>query len=79
MTPCERMGRGVPAIEVTNDRHARRVRRPDGEMHTRHATDLADVRAELLVRAVVRPLREEVKVVVGEKELVPWIHYIHPS
>jgi hypothetical protein len=48
-------------------------------MHTRHATDLADVRAELLVRAVVRPLREEVKVVVGEKELVPWIHYIHPS
>src|SRR5215207_8429262 len=78
-TPRERMGRGIPAVEVADDRHACGVRCPDGEMHAGDAVHLTEMRAELLVGAVVRALREEVQVEIGEEEILPAIHYVHPS
>ena len=60
----------VPAVEVADEPHAARVRRPDGEvrpgLRLRH-----QVRAELVVDADVGAFIEEMKVVVGDELRAP--------
>ena len=60
------MRAAVPAIEVADDADALRVGRPDGEVHAGDAADRQAMGAELLPRAVVRPLAEQVQIEVGE-------------
>ena len=56
----------VPAIEVANHAHALRIGRPYGEVNAGDATDRHCVRAELLPRAQVRALAEQMEVVVRQ-------------
>ena len=60
------MHAAVPAVEVADHAHALRVGRPHGEVHAGDAADRHHVRAELLPRAKVRALAEQVQVEVGE-------------
>ncbi len=55
---AHRVAAAVPAIEVAHDRDARRIRRPDREMHARHAVAPHRVRAELVVQTRVRNFAE---------------------
>ncbi len=61
----ERMAVVIPAVEVADDAHARRVGCPHPEPGTRHAIDMAGMRAELVVQAAVAAFLEKVDVVIG--------------
>ena len=67
-TGRHRVCAGVPTVEVTDDRHTPRARRPHGEGHRRlpGGRDRREVGAQLLGQLPVRPLVEEIEVVVGE-------------
>jgi len=56
----------VPPVEVADDADARRVGRPDSEVHAVHAPPLEQVRAELVVDARVAAFAEEVEIEIGE-------------
>ena len=56
----------VPPIEVADHAHALRVGRPHGEVHAGDAADGHHVRAELLPRPKMRPLAEQMQVVVRQ-------------
>ena len=56
---------GIPIVEVADDAHVNRIRRPDAKRDAaRH-----DVRAEFLPQLEMRPFVEEMKVPIGEKRL----------
>ena len=63
----ERVGRGVPAVELADDRDQGGARRPDGERRPARAVLLHDVRPEPLVRPVVTPLRQEMQVEIAQE------------
>ncbi len=56
----------VPAVEVADDAHAIGGRRPHREVHARRRADGHAVGAELLERAMVGALAEQVQVEVGQ-------------
>ena len=62
-----RVRRRVPRVEVADDGNVAGVGRPDGEVHAVGAVLSREVRAELVVAAVVGAAGEEMEVVVGEK------------
>lgn len=64
---AHRVDAAVPMIEIADDADARRVGRPDGEVHAGHSGDFAKVRAEFFVILEMSAFAEEVKVVIGEK------------
>ena len=59
---AHRVHAAVPAVEIADDADPPGVGRPDGEGAAAHAADLLEVRAELVVEAVVIALGEEVQV-----------------
>ena len=65
------MDAAVPAVEVADHADAVRVGRPDGEMHADGGSDVDPVRAQLLQGAVLRPLVEQVQIVIGQDAPVP--------
>ena len=56
----------VPRVEIADDRHAPRVRRPDDERVPARAVHLRRPRAHLFPRAQPVALAEEVRLVVGD-------------
>ena len=60
----------VPAVEVADDADAIGVRRPHREVHAGRRPDGDAMRAELLERAVVRALAEQVQIEVGQHAAV---------
>ena len=60
------MRRGMPAVEISHDRHAVGIRGPDGEVHTPHAVVRLKVGAEPLIALPMPSFAEQVQVVVGE-------------
>ena len=60
----------VPRVEVADHADAFGIRRPDREVHAGRRADGGAVRAELLERAQVRPLAEQVQIEVGEHAAV---------
>ena len=65
-----RVDAAVPPVEVADDADAIGVRRPDREVHAGRRADGDAMRAELLERAVVRPLAEQVQIEVGQHAAV---------
>ena len=65
-TVAHRVGAPVPRVEVADDAHALRVRRPDGEVNALRAGHLAHVRAQFLVLFIVRAFAGKIEIVVGE-------------
>ncbi|MNS29231.1 hypothetical protein D3C72_612260 [compost metagenome] len=61
------VGVPLPLVEVADHRDLGRVRRPDREVRARHAVELARVRAQLLVGAVVGAFGQQVDVELGQK------------
>ncbi len=61
----------VPAIEVADDPHAPRVRRPDGEAHAGRALVRTDMRAEHVVQVLVGALADQVQVDLAEGRAEP--------
>ena len=59
-TGAHDVGCGIPIIEVSDHRNTFRIRRPDGKLHAATAISLAQVSAQLLVRASMGAFREEV-------------------
>ncbi len=64
---AHRMVAAVPLVEVPDHRHARGGGRPDGEGDPGHPVDHPRVGAELLVDAPLRPLVEQVQVLVAQR------------
>ena len=64
---AHRVAPTVPAVEVADDAHPPRVRRPHREYRPRHAVEHAQMGAEPLVSLVVGALGQEVAVVVAER------------
>ncbi len=56
----------LPGVEVADDLHFFGIRRPDGEQDAVHSLLRGQVRAKLLVEAHVRPLAEQVDVVLAQ-------------
>ena len=65
-----RVDAAVPAVEVADEAHAIGVRRPHGEVHAGRRPDGDAVRAELLERAMVRALAEQVQIEIGQHAAV---------
>ena len=65
-----RVHAAVPAVEVADDADALGVRRPHREVHADRRPDADAMRAELLERAVMRALAEQVQVEVAEHAAV---------
>ncbi len=61
------MRAAVPLIEIADDADALRVGRPDAELHAGDAVDFADVRAELVERAVMRAFGEKMQIEIAEE------------
>ena len=57
----------VPVVEVADNRHAARRRRPHCKRHAMHAIDRAHVRAKFLVDEVVRALVEQMQIEIAER------------
>ncbi len=66
-TISHRMPAAVPAVPVTDHRHAVGVRRPHGKQHAVHAVHPAQVRAQKVLRVPVPALREQVQVEVRQQ------------
>ncbi len=62
-----RMAARVPAVEVADDRHRTRVRRPDGEAHAAHAVDRHDAGAKMLGELEMPPFVEQVEVKLAQQ------------
>ena len=60
------MHAAIPLVEVADDAHALRIGGPDGEVHAGDAADRHHMRPELVPRAMMRALAEEVQVVLGQ-------------
>src|SRR5439155_26682170 len=73
---AHRVYAAVPAVDVSDDAHALRIRSPDREVHTGGVSDLHPTCAKLFPRAVVRPLVQQVQVELAEhlSELVGIVH-----
>src|SRR3954471_259896 len=56
----------VPPVEVADDAHTRRMRRPNSKRDAFHAADLRHVRAELVVDLLVLAFGEKMKVQLAE-------------
>ena len=56
---------GIPVVEVADDGHGVGIRGPDREVGAPRPVQLVDVRAELLIRSVVRPVGEQIQVEVA--------------
>ena len=61
-----RVGAPVPLIEISDDAHALGTRRPDRELHARHAVDVGQVRAQKPIGVPVAALAEEVEIEIRE-------------
>jgi hypothetical protein len=57
----------VPRIEISDDAHAARIRRPDGKSHAAFAFMGDQVRAEFVVDACVLAFAEEMKIKIAER------------
>src|SRR5271165_469069 len=64
---AEAMRLGIPAVEAADHRHRSRIRRPHAEDGAGLALVRGEVRAHLVVNAVIAALVEEVEILVGEK------------
>ncbi len=53
---AQRMAAAIPLVEVSNDTHLRRVRRPQCELCSPHARHRNRVRAQFLIQPQVRSL-----------------------
>ncbi len=62
----ERVHATVPSVEVADDAHAPRVRRPYGERRAAHAVDRSHVRAERVVEVQVVAGRDQIRVEFAE-------------
>src|SRR3954470_19958797 len=60
----------IPAIEITDDTHALRVRCPDREVNTFVATNRPQMRAELLVETMIVSLREQMQIELAHDQAV---------
>ncbi len=58
---------GAPAVEIADDRHPARVRRPHREMNPGDAVRRMQVRAEFVVQPEVPALLEQINIVLGEQ------------
>ena len=56
----------IPMVEVADDADALGVRRPDRKVHTGDAVNGRAMRSELLPRAIVGALAEQMEVEIGE-------------
>jgi hypothetical protein len=56
----------VPAIEVADEAHTLRIRRPDRKVRSTHPIMLARVRPQFLIDMVVIALAEQMQVEVGD-------------
>ena len=61
------MPAAVPVVEIAHDADARRVRRPDGEIHPVNAVDLPQLGPQPVVTLPVAALVQQVEVVVGQQ------------
>ena len=64
---AHRMAAAVPAVEITDDRDAPCVRRPDREAHTGDVVDAHDLRAQTAAELEVIALGEQVDVELTEQ------------
>src|SRR5580698_7848408 len=61
----------IPAVETANHRHLTRIRRPYTEAHTLLVPGVGQVRAQLVIGAIMPALVEKVKVFRAEQADIP--------
>ena len=65
---AHRVPAAIPGIEIADDRHARGIRRPDGEAYAGDAVDRNDLGAEAVRQVEVPPLVEQMKIQLAEQQ-----------
>jgi len=60
------MARGMPLVEVADDRNPLGIRRPDGEQRAVHTIDVGRMRAQLVIQPAMGALLEQVDVLLAQ-------------